>query len=123
MTTEDFPKEGKPREVTLFVGNLAFAATEADVQTAFEARGLRVSLVKVSRDPDGEKSRGYGFVTVFTADPDRAISDLYGTPICGRNVRVDYSTSAKTRDDPSTNTTTTTASIGDERWGPKTWTR
>ncbi len=110
------------REVTLFIGNLAFSAEEADLTAAFQSHGCRVSLVKISRDADGEKSRGYGFVTVLTEDPDAIIESMYGTEICGRNIRVDYSTSARSKEDSGA-TTSTEGGVETGRWGPKTWTR
>ena len=115
-------RDSARREVTLFVGNLAFSAEESDLTAAFEAQGCRVSLVKISRDADGEKSRGYGFVTILTESADAIIESMYGSAICGRNIRVDYSTSARSREDASA-TTTSEGSSEPGRWGPKTWSR
>jgi RNA recognition motif-containing protein len=45
----------------IFVGNLSFAATEADVKKAFEGFGSVASVVIVT-EKKSKKSRGFGFV-------------------------------------------------------------
>ncbi len=113
------PTNTKAQEATLFIGNLAFEATENDLVEAFESHGQRVSLVKVSRDADGLKSRGYAFVTVLTDDVSSVIESMYGIAICGRNIRVDVSTSARSREEHSA---TNMTDPGDP-WSAKSWTR
>ncbi|MBM3255783.1 MAG: hypothetical protein FJZ08_05730 [Candidatus Omnitrophica bacterium] len=45
----------------IFVGNLSFAATEADVKKAFEVFGS-VASVLIITEKNSKKSRGFGFV-------------------------------------------------------------
>jgi len=47
----------------LFVGNLAFATTENDLQDAFAAHGTVVEA-NLMMDRATGKSRGFGFITI-----------------------------------------------------------
>lgn len=47
--------------MNIFVGNLSFEATEADVKKLFEGFGS-VASVKIIMEKHGKKSRGFGFV-------------------------------------------------------------
>jgi len=105
-------------ERTYFVGNLAWAVDEAALRAAFEEKGHRTSLVKISREADGERSRGFGFVRVLTDDAEAVITSMYGHEIEGRAIRVDYSTSSRTREEETTTTTDVPRS-----WGARSWTR
>lgn len=48
----------------LFVGNLPYAATEADVQNFFAQAGVTVDSVNVMRDRFSGEARGFGFVEI-----------------------------------------------------------
>jgi RNA recognition motif-containing protein len=70
--------------VRIFVGNLSYQATEADVRTAFERFG-KVSSVQVPVDRSTGKQRGIAFVAMPRYDDaDEAITRMNGTPLCGR---------------------------------------
>jgi len=72
----------------IYVGNLAYDASEDDLRTAFEAFGS-VAEVVVVRDQFSGQSKGFGFVEMPTQqDAEKAISNLNGTEIHGRTVRV-----------------------------------
>ena len=49
----------------LYVGNLAFSATQSDVETAFSSYG-ELDEVRLITDRDTGRSRGFAFVTFST---------------------------------------------------------
>lgn len=72
----------------LFVGNLAFATSEALLRETFEQYG-EVSEVRCVVDRDTGRSRGFGFVTMGSAeDARRAMQELDGSTLDGREIRV-----------------------------------
>lgn len=72
----------------LYVGNIPFTADEAELEAAFGAFGA-VSQVQVVRDRETQRSRGFAFVTMATAEEAQAaISGLHGKDIGGRNITV-----------------------------------
>jgi len=72
----------------LFVGNLDWGITDADLQEAFAAFGA-VEEAIVINDKFSGRSKGFGFVT-FTNDEeaDKAIAELDGSELKGRNIAV-----------------------------------
>ena len=68
----------------LYVGNLAFSATEQDVRAAFEVHG-QLESVHLVTDRDTGQMRGFGFVE-FTdaANAQAAIDALNGQDLQGR---------------------------------------
>jgi RNA recognition motif-containing protein len=72
----------------IFVGNLAFSATEASVRSLFERYGT-VERVNIVVDRDTGRSRGFAFVEMTdAAEADRAINALNGTDLDGRQLNV-----------------------------------
>lgn len=72
----------------IFVGNLAWKATEDSLKQLFEAHGKVVS-VKIITDQYTGKSKGFGFVEMETADgAEAAIRELNDKPYLDRNLRV-----------------------------------
>ena len=72
----------------IYVGNLSYDATEADLRTAFEAHG-EVTDVAIVSDRETGRSRGFGFVEMpDNSAAQTAISALNETEIVGRNVVV-----------------------------------
>jgi RNA recognition motif-containing protein len=72
----------------LYVGNLAFEATENDLQDLFEQHGT-VSDVALMTDRMTGKSRGFAFVTMGDkAQGEAAITALNGTELHGRALTV-----------------------------------
>lgn len=72
----------------IFVGNLAFGATEAAVRSLFEQYGT-VERVSIVTDRDTGQARGFGFVEMsVNADADRAIAELNGRELDGRALNV-----------------------------------
>ena len=69
----------------LFVGNLAYAATEADITDFFTQAGVTVDSVNVMRDRFTGEARGFGFVEINDdGAANRAIEACNGRDLMGR---------------------------------------
>jgi len=69
----------------LFVGNLPYAATEADVQNFFAQAGVTVDSVNVMRDRFSGEARGFGFVEINDdTAANHAIEACNGRDLMGR---------------------------------------
>lgn len=71
----------------IYVGNLPFSASEADVRTLFSQHGT-VESVSLPTDRETGRPRGFGFVEMSQADSVRAIQSLNGFNMGGRPLRV-----------------------------------
>jgi cold-inducible RNA-binding protein len=72
----------------LFVGNLSFNTTENDLQDTFAAHGT-VLETNLMMDRESGRPRGFGFVTMSTAEEaQKAIDALNGVSIDGRALTV-----------------------------------
>ncbi len=72
----------------LFVGSLAWSATDDDLANFFGSAGTVVSA-KVIMDRDTNRSKGFGFVEMSTDDEAKAAIDkLNGKELNGRPVAV-----------------------------------
>ena len=72
----------------IYVGDLAFGATDDDLRSAFEQFG-EVTSVNIIMDRDTGRSRGFAFVEMADGEQAKeAIENLDGTSIAGRNVKV-----------------------------------
>jgi cold-inducible RNA-binding protein len=72
----------------LYVGNLPYQTTEADLQTLFEAVGP-VASINVMRDRATGQARGFAFVEMSDAESaQRAIKDLDRHEYGGRQLTV-----------------------------------
>jgi RNA recognition motif-containing protein len=72
---------------TIYVGNLPFSATEAEVRSLFEQHG-KVESVKLVNDRETGRPRGFGFVDMPSADAQQAIGALNGFDMGGRPLRI-----------------------------------
>lgn len=74
--------------MNLYVGNLAYAVTDAELRQAFVEFG-EVRSARVIYDRDTGRSRGYGFVEVV---PDSAATEaleaLQGRALLGRKLKI-----------------------------------
>ncbi len=72
----------------LFVGNIAWSASEDDLRNLFTQQGEVEDLV-ILKDKFTNRSKGFGFVT-FSTDEDaaNAISELNGYNLNGRDLVV-----------------------------------
>lgn len=72
----------------LYVGNLSFNSTADTLRTAFSAFG-EVTDAHVASDRETGQSRGFGFVTMNSAqEAQKAIASMNGALLDGRAVRV-----------------------------------
>lgn len=72
----------------IYVGNLAFAATDDDLRSAFEEFG-DVTSVNIIMDRETGRSRGFAFVEMSDSEQaSKAIENVNGRDIAGRSVRV-----------------------------------
>jgi RNA recognition motif-containing protein len=72
----------------LYVGNLAYSVTNADLEALFAQVGA-VESVAVITDKFSGQSKGFGFVEMANAaDAARAIEQFNETELKGRNIKV-----------------------------------
>jgi cold-inducible RNA-binding protein len=71
----------------IYVGNLPFTATDAEIRTLFGAHGA-VESVTLPVDRETGRPRGFGFVEMSQADASRAIQNLNGADMGGRSLKV-----------------------------------
>src|SRR5262249_4858676 len=80
----------------LYVGNLSYETTDADLQTMFAAHGT-VQSAQVIMDRDAGRSKGFGFVEMGSdQEAQAAIKALGGQQSGGRTLTVNE---AKPRED------------------------
>ena len=74
--------------MNIFVGNLSFQVTDAEIRKAFEEYG-QVASANVIMDKFTGKSRGFGFVEMPNANEAKAaIEGLNNKDLSGRAIRV-----------------------------------
>jgi RNA recognition motif-containing protein len=71
----------------IYVGNLPWSTTDADLEQLFESVGP-VTSARVITDRESGRSRGFGFVEMSGEDGTRAIAELNGHSIDSRQLRV-----------------------------------
>ena len=72
----------------LYVGNLTFNTTSADLETLFAQYG-NVTKAQVITDRETGRSRGFGFVEMSSTDEaNAAINSLNGHNVDGRDLTV-----------------------------------
>jgi RNA recognition motif-containing protein len=84
--------------MNIFVGSLPFKIEEADLKELFEAFG-EVSSVKIINDRESGRSKGFGFIEMPDDDAaKKAIADLNGSDVGGRNIVVNQAEDKKPND-------------------------
>ncbi|ROQ18945.1 RNA recognition motif-containing protein [Gallaecimonas pentaromativorans] len=73
--------------VTLYVGNLPYRANEHSVQQTFERFG-KVLSVRLMKDRQTGRRRGFGFVEMLTEDAQAAINGLNDQQFQDRTLKV-----------------------------------
>ncbi len=71
----------------LYVGNLPWSTTEADLRDMFSSFGEVLSAAVIT-DRDTGRSRGFGFVELEAAGAEKAVAELDGRDFGGRALRV-----------------------------------
>ncbi len=84
-------------QIRLFVGNLSWNVTDQDLADLAAPHGEVVD-VKVITDRDTGRSRGFGFVTVETDNPQALIGVLDGQEVDGHAIRVNEAETKPPRD-------------------------
>jgi len=83
-------KEKEQMSTKLFVGNLSYAITEQELRDAFAQGGRTVQSVRIARDRETNRPRGFAFVEVATdAEADSAINEWNNKLLAGRPVFVE----------------------------------
>lgn len=73
----------------LYVGNVAYTATESDLADFISGKGINPLSVAIIKDKYTERSKGFCFVTVETEeDVEKAIEALNGQDFQGRPLTV-----------------------------------
>lgn len=74
--------------MNIYVGNLPYSVTEADLKEAFSAFGAVTSATLINDKFSGQ-SKGFGFVEMpNNSEADAAIKGLNETAMKGRNITV-----------------------------------
>ena len=74
--------------MNIYVGNLAYGVTDADLSQAFSAYGA-VANATVIKDKFSGQSKGFGFCEMpNNNEANEAIKNLNEKPLKGRNMRV-----------------------------------
>jgi RNA recognition motif-containing protein len=82
----------------LFIGNLAFSITDAELTELFASASIPVTDIKVMRDRETGRSRGFAFAELAPeADMESAISQLNGKVLEGRPLTVNEARQQKPR--------------------------
>jgi RNA recognition motif-containing protein len=80
--------EVEGEDMNIYVGNMSYEVTEADLRTAFEAFG-QVDSVRVITDRDTGRAKGFAFVEMPNAtEAQAAIAGMNGQELKGRALTV-----------------------------------
>ncbi|MGD9596479.1 RNA recognition motif domain-containing protein [Wolinella succinogenes] len=82
---------------SIYVGNMAYNASEQDVRDLFSKYG-NVLSVKLVTDRETGKAKGFGFVEMEADGADKAIDALNNSEFLGRNLRVNEAKPREPRD-------------------------
>ena len=73
----------------LFIGNLSYRATEAELQDWLSQSGFAADSVQIVRDRFSGESRGFGFIDFENdAEAERAVATCNGQEFLGRTLVV-----------------------------------
>ena len=87
--------------MNIFVGNLAYTATDHDLRQLFELYGV-VNRVNLITDRDTGRAKGFGFVEMADGSAARdAIQELNGKDLKGRALTVNEAKPRAPRREPS----------------------
>ncbi len=81
---------------SIYVGNLPYSTTDAELEALFAQHGT-VHSAKIISDRDTGRSRGFGFVEMDDAEAQSAIEQLNGAMFQGRTLRVNEAQERKPR--------------------------
>jgi RNA recognition motif-containing protein len=87
VISSEVNEEAEVKTKTLYVGNLPYRANEGVVRALFEEQG-KVFNVRLLKDKNTGKRRGFGFVEMAQADADNAIATLNDSEFQQRTLKV-----------------------------------
>ena len=82
------------KQVSVFIGNLAFKASAKDLRELFEDYG-DIQSVRVMTDRATRRPKGFAFVEMDKKGAKAAIAELDGSEFFGRDIKVNYATRRK----------------------------
>ena len=82
----------------IYVGNLSWSTTDADLHAMFSQYG-QVSSAHVIEDRETGRSRGFGFVEMDDEGARKSIQAQHGTDCQGRNLKVNEAQPRVSRSD------------------------
>jgi RNA recognition motif-containing protein len=86
-STEEAVANGPVEIKTLYVGNLPYRANETAIRTLFSQYGV-VHSVRLMKDKNTGKRRGFGFVEMTAAHADKAIKALNDSEFQQRTLKI-----------------------------------
>ena len=87
--------------MNIFVGNLAYTATEDDLRQLFEPYGV-VDKINIITDRDTGRAKGFGFIEMPESQAaTAAIQGLQGHELAGRALTVNEAKPREPRREPS----------------------
>lgn len=94
-------EKGKMEEQKkIYVGNLEYGVTEADLRKILEEKGITVGEIKLITDRDTGRPKGFGFVEFATEEAaQQAIDALNDYDLNGRKLKVNKAQKMKPRRD------------------------
>jgi RNA recognition motif-containing protein len=100
----------------LFVGNMSFQTTEADLRAIFEPFG-EIQRVSIITDRDTGRARGFAFVEMTNDDEaEKAIAALNGKELDGRALNVNEARPKADRGDRGDRGGSRSGGYGRGRW-------
>jgi len=82
------------KQVSVFVGNLAFKASANDLRELFSEYG-DIQSVRVMTDRATRRPKGFAFIEMDKKGAKAAIAELDGSEFFGRDIKVNYATRRK----------------------------
>ncbi|MCJ1262721.1 hypothetical protein MMC22_002591 [Lobaria immixta] len=90
--TKTYGDQRSPPSDTLFVANIAFEATENTIAEEFGKHGSVIG-VRLPTSMDDGNPKGFGYVQFSSVEEaSEALNNMSGATICGRPIRLDFST-------------------------------
>lgn len=86
-TRPEIPFPDRP-PYTAHIGNLSFDATESEIGEFFAGAGSNVKSVRLMRDRETERPRGFGYVEFEDVESLKTALPLSGSPLAGRDIRI-----------------------------------
>ncbi|KAJ2908370.1 Nucleolar protein 13 [Coemansia aciculifera] len=91
-------RSDKPPSPSLFVGNLGFDVTKADLKAIFRQFGEIVGVRVATFEDNKEKCKGFGYIDFkYTDDATKALKSPEVKEIGGRRTRIEYAGDEATR--------------------------